>query len=58
MMSWAAGQETAPRSDEELNDVYCAENIRRVIKRGRGRLAGYVARTGAAQCELEGGQKT
>jgi len=35
---------------EELNDLYFSPNIVRVIKKGRMRWAGYVARMGEGRC--------
>ena len=35
--------------DEELHDLYCSPNIIRVIKSGRMRLAGHVARMGRGE---------
>ena len=35
--------------NEELNDLYCSPNIIRVIKSGRMRLAGHVARMGRGE---------
>jgi hypothetical protein len=40
--------------NEEINDLYCSPNIVRVVKWGRVRWAGHVARMGGGEWRIQG----